>query len=564
MSKTNMNNGDYFYLAKKSVKSRKKSTKTTVRGIAFGLILILPVLYFALSFYIDFNSKINQQKTVAQFTISTLNPTYGKGDFVQDYTFLFNANVMNELPANLTPVETIYTENYALSSYDTNIKCKVNNGISKPMNEVFVKNTVNDGTNNSDTTLLSALHYDKSGGKLITDAQLNDYKKITNKTSIFTNGSDFTVGSKGAKEIIIAERIASSGKVNIGDKISLSYNGNISVNGSQMYIDNDNNPNNDFDFDNGQNSKQVNVQILDGYTIVGILANNYFDLVGNRNKPDMFITDSSLYSNINTLYAPTLKVTESMSGTYKQIRTVATYETSIEELSESAINDGKVFLGYGAGVSPYYDLFNNNINYTPSHGGMTINAQFANYSQANKVEKYLTNRAELISDNAYINLDNQLYENLKMMNMIGVIVISVLSIFGGVILFATLLNLYNSIQYSVEARRNYMGMLRAIGAKPKVIHRMYFTEIFIIFGKALIWTIIFGGGISVGIKFGFDAMFKHLSAMFPITLSLSLWYLPIVLLGIFGFTFFIGWLYSRISCRQLVEQPILSVLKEDR
>lgn len=60
MAKTKkMKNKDYFHLAKQSLKSRKKSTRTTVTGISFGLILILPVLYFTFAFFLDFNAKIN-------------------------------------------------------------------------------------------------------------------------------------------------------------------------------------------------------------------------------------------------------------------------------------------------------------------------------------------------------------------------------------------------------------------------------------------------------------------------------------------------------------------------
>ena len=50
---------EYIRLGKISIKSRKKSTRNTVRGIAFGLIMLVPIVFFTLAFYLDLTDKIN-------------------------------------------------------------------------------------------------------------------------------------------------------------------------------------------------------------------------------------------------------------------------------------------------------------------------------------------------------------------------------------------------------------------------------------------------------------------------------------------------------------------------
>lgn len=52
---------------------------------------------------------------------------------------------------------------------------------------------------------------------------------------------------------------------------------------------------------------------------------------------------------------------------------------------------------------------------------------------------------------------NSVYSNFFLLATIGSYLMLVLYTFGGIIFFATMLNLYNSVNYSVQARRNYMA-----------------------------------------------------------------------------------------------------------
>ena len=51
---------DYMRLAKVSLKSRKKSTRATVMGIAFGLILLMPIIFLGIGLNADLKKTINE------------------------------------------------------------------------------------------------------------------------------------------------------------------------------------------------------------------------------------------------------------------------------------------------------------------------------------------------------------------------------------------------------------------------------------------------------------------------------------------------------------------------
>ena len=70
-----MKHKDYIRLSKISLKSRKKTTKSTVRGISFGLILLLPLLFIIMAFHVDLNKQVNKDPSIRIFNISYVNKT---------------------------------------------------------------------------------------------------------------------------------------------------------------------------------------------------------------------------------------------------------------------------------------------------------------------------------------------------------------------------------------------------------------------------------------------------------------------------------------------------------
>ena len=136
--------------------------------------------------------------------------------------------------------------------------------------------------------------------------------------------------------------------------------------------------------------------------------------------------------------------------------------------------------------------------------------------------------------------------------------------FGGIIFFATLLNLYHSVNYSVQARRNYLGMMRAIGAKQSMIPKLYFVEILIIFLRSTVWVLLFGGGLSFGIKFGVDTLFKQNALIFGAAVKLNFGYFFLSLFIAVCVVFLVAYLFSRIACLSVTRKNILEVLSDEK
>ena len=52
------------------MKARKKTTRSTVRGISFGLILLIPLLFIVVAFHLDLNKEVNKDASIRVFNLS--------------------------------------------------------------------------------------------------------------------------------------------------------------------------------------------------------------------------------------------------------------------------------------------------------------------------------------------------------------------------------------------------------------------------------------------------------------------------------------------------------------
>ncbi|MGN0822311.1 MAG: FtsX-like permease family protein, partial [Candidatus Gallimonas sp.] len=208
----------------------------------------------------------------------------------------------------------------------------------------------------------------------------------------------------------------------------------------------------------------------------------------------------------------------------------------------------------------------------PNSPYIAMTVQCKDYNAATKVASLidgvfnrLSGESSATGSYTSYNLATDAYQNFSMLNTVGGYLMLVMYTFGGIIFFATLLNLYNSVNYSVQARKNYIGMMRAIGAKKSMIPKLYFVEILLIFRKSLLWVLIFGGGISYGIKFAIDMLFKQdAAAILGATLSLNFAYFFVALALVFVIVFLIAFLFSRVACRAVTHKGILDVLSDDK
>ena len=111
---------DYRRLGRISIKSRKKSTRHTVTGICFGLIMLIPIVYFTLGFYLGLTGQLDETATASVFMVASRN-AYDDGASVVDDTDyvggmkLFAYGTGSALAADEAVRQTSAAEYYRLS-----------------------------------------------------------------------------------------------------------------------------------------------------------------------------------------------------------------------------------------------------------------------------------------------------------------------------------------------------------------------------------------------------------------------------------------------------------------
>ena len=160
---------------------------------------------------------------------------------------------------------------------------------------------------------------------------------------------------------------------------------------------------------------------------------------------------------------------------------------------------------------------------------------------------------------------SETYYSLKLIYDIFSYVVLFLRVIGGIIFFSSMVNLFNSIVHSVDTRKNYLGVMRAVGAKSKIIPRLYLAESLTIFARASIWIIIFAGVLCAGIKIGLDFAFKFINdemAFLTYKIGISAWYIPVVIVGALLLLVIIGAVFSFGCSRRVSKKPIMEVLND--
>ena len=567
---------EYIRLGKISIKSRKKSTRNTVSGIAFGLILLIPIIFFTFAFYIDLLSTVNETHSVSSYVIPFSANEETKSE---RYEFLFGQADARAL-ASRTDEEVeqiIRADYYSMGSMYSSVNLTLELGNQKLTSQDMQQGYNYYGGPSDEVHLNTLLKVVKD--KSVTDGVISDLQK--SGTKLYVAGGDFT-GAKG--EVIISETLAK--KMNyypaeaVGKQLSANVSGMINsgeIYNPEFYLDNDTNPNNRYT-GSANGSEVQGACVLDKFTIVGVVSENYYRINNlTRNDAHIWIDSVSVYDETGVSpYAPILRTTEfeqEMNGeTETKNAIVVTYTKSMGELQAAAEEANMFFpalplLTYATAADVYVSQEILMYQELPLE---TMTFQCKSYNSATKFGSFINARYGISagddSDTDYADrCATDTFSNLTMLNTIGGYLMIVMYTFGGIIFFATLLNLYNSVNYSVQVRKNYMGMMQAIGARKSVIPKLYFVEILLIFARALPWVLVFGGGISFGIKMLIDLIFGgETAAMLGGGISLNFGYFFLALGIVFALVLIIAVLFSLVSCRTITRKGIVEVLSDDK
>lgn len=569
---------DYKRLGKISISSRKKSTRNTVRGISFGLILLIPIVFFALAFYSDLTKKINEVNSISSFRITTKHYNSAPGDIIATNTDYYQTGeypiigferqktitnldgVEDYLVSEYFHINELYENSFSHEGYTSKSnlilngeKIPLGNGavdLPEELHNMFPNNT------------FKILHQDLSSEPYITKGEADDLLNYYNNSNIFIEGNGFIGDGKG--QIILSERFLET--FNINSKDIINQNISLEVKVTTQYdfiIDNDFDSSNELS-DNAEElfyQKYINmpITVFKDFMVVGVISNDLYTLQSRINESDIWFHKSSLPDEKYT--APKIVHHNIGDDDWSRYVFVVTYEDNPLDIADNITNDSMIFMPIGLGGN-YYSP---GMTYYYTFPILSTIIQCESYQKATEVEASINAIYDFVfGKNSYYNFTNYIYMIFSMIYEVGLYVILVLMIFGGIIFFATLLNLYNSINYSVQSRRNYIGVMRAIGAQESTIPRLYFIEIMLVFMRAFIWVLIFSGLLSYGIKALVDSGFKDVSEVLNLSLSINFVYFPITIVILVIVEFLIAFVYSQVACRTVSKKPILEILKDEK
>lgn len=588
-----MTGKDYMRLAKESLASRKKNTRSTVRGIAVGLIFLIPVLFIALGVYVELTSNVNKSPEMLGLNLTAsvrggLTPqaySYSRGsDSYENKYLVLTSNNLDDVAGNVDGDTYYYEQIHSAQSYtllsDAESGAYGNaafdftaNGVQKSY--VYNQSTGGPNQNNMSTNFAAILDMEKSG----INGQFNP-EKIAGRYdgSIYLSGYDkgFSDGGKG--QVIVSELFLEKLGLTTGvyeNKISLSYTDGASSGWYQFYIDNDSSPdNNDYDSSMSLAGNTRNVKLFNEYEVVGIIKKKVsedaqlaasdspiFNLLANP----VFLTAASRGSVPGTALEPVINTYADSNNSRSKV-SVATYTDGFDTLNQE-------YLGLGAtdftSVSRVFIESNNQgetYAYTPQE---TLLVDAESFSQLDKiVNQTATALSSLLGDNPrdYVSSSfaSSIYYMMSMIFTVFSYVILVLAIFGGIVFFAAIVNLYNSIAHSVDSRKHYLGVMRAIGARGSTIAKMYLAESLTIFRRASLWIIIFAGGVCFGLWFLINWLFSYTNemmvAIFGAEFTVSAVFIPIAIVASLAVLVVIGIVFSYALSRRVATRPITEIL----
>lgn len=569
---------DYRRLGKISIKSRKKSTRHTVTGICFGLVMLIPIVYFTLGFYLGLTDKLDETATSSVFTISSRNAWDSAASIVDDSDYGGGIALMNFAAAEgLFRDEKVQQRSAAEYYYIT----------GQQGSGELLSVTIGDQT----YSYLEGQNYyvgSASGLKVVNtavsdavflDAEISDLAKKGRQPLLY--GEGFTDGGKG--QVLVSNKFLESYGVTeresiVGKPFSLAVSmPKLTYNNCTVYIlEKGESP------DNNMGNQYISVNFMKEFTIAGVISDDYYELASANGEADIVVTSDSVYApgydgGEYSAFIPEASFSE--NGEQSGAALYFNYPSGVAALCDAAAADGRMALAYGA-IMPmivkgsyayainYFSLKEANPLLIPP---ISVKLDCGSYLQAqkfaDKIDAVYRVISPLTADSPVGAVDeyaNSVYSSFFMLATIGKYMMFVLYTFGGIIFFATMLNLYNSVNYSVQARRNYMGVMRAIGAKKSMIPRLYFFEIILIFGRALPWVLVFSGGLSYLIKFAVDSIFKQIGDLFGSVITMEFSWYFVTLAAVVAAVFVIALIFSQIACKNVAGKPILEVLSDDK
>lgn len=553
-----MKGRDYRRLARLSLKARKKTTRQTIVGISFGLILLFPLLFLALGFYMGFNQEVDKNVSFRTFNVSYVDRK-ASSNYVT-YCYSENKEKIASLPGINKDIEF---QNLGLYPFDLSYK------IDEPEEP---------GKFNLDANARIAYNIyniDKGNDPYID----GDYKL---NPAALVSGKYFSEGTASKGEVMVSSSFArKTGLRNselVGHTLTLTTSASFGNDGMQVSTSNTES----YMIDSLRDLDDFD--IVHNFKIVGIFSSTIYKSGSTRDNIQKTLLDSNnREAEIDTYFWFTSasldpngksfpeKIAQQVSNEDSEqvwYNQWYYYETTPDEVAKSLNEDGYLYAPYGFCT---YDIYATKRDNDTFKYNSTELLEFNSFNSArnafNTIEECLKNSTTVTGETISANTEKLAlpgFTQYLAFYDIFLYICLAFSILGGVIFIATLLNLINTLHFSIESMKGFLGICRAEGLRRRGVVRLFLNQIYWIFFYGLIFTAVFGGGICVGIKMLFDNSVKStFKDMTSLSFTIQWYYLPISFGILIVVTALISIVFSNLLAGKTSRTPILDILSEE-
>ena len=553
---------DYGRLARLSLKSRKKTTRQTVVGIAFGLIMLFPLLFIMMAFYGGFTQEINKDAGSRTFNISYVDKKFSNANN-NNISYCYNEH--KSYIDNVNGIEKTlnYTLNLTFIDVDVPPTFSIDDG-----KQVEFKTAKRVAINTVGTMVIDSAN---ATNPFLT----SDTKNGTRETLLA--GKTFSEGnSKG--EVMVSSAFCTAYDLDqstiVGRKLSFNtytmrFGMNFSSSDTEMGYD-----------EIGLRYARKTPCFKD-YTVVGVYNSLIYNKGTFRKNASTIQNNDEVSKNANIYFwitSDSIDPTGASYPTFKEADKTETWEgetrTNHNEWAyypEHPLTTGKAVTADGYAYFPLgLGVLNNafsNIHYTSSEMIEYKSFDVAKAAYNDILNYYEDSYDQAVIENANIQGSTfapatfvvylQFYDIFLYVSL-G------LAVLGGVIFVATLLNLINTLHFSIKSMRGFLGICRAEGLRRNGVIRLFLNQILWIFFYAYIATTIIGTAACVGIIFGFNSTVSSLfEEMSTITVTLQWYFIPIALGALIVVTTIISLIFSVLLAGKTSRTPVLEILSEE-
>lgn len=514
-----MRTREYIELAIRSNKLNKKSNRKAIRGLIIGFTLFIPVLTLLFSVNGSITNHIDKNPYLLNYEAKFFNYRTPSKDFGERKDKVYQIHISGSQHIDYVTDNNNIERSIIYESYDLNDYFHYES--EPPMQYSIAGGNLNNIAFRQES-YISIIDLDKSDS--IFPRNYTNYFP----GGIFLKGYDKGFTGKGKQEVIVSENFL----IDNGLKPDDIYLKTLSVKShNKMYLE--------------DKYDTVEGYICQNYCVVGIVKAAVAEITQAYGlmRSQMFFTSVNVYDEDNKPVLKPRYIDDKI--THKRYLFYDNWDNR-EELNKEYMMLGWRFT-----------------NFRVSNGGSILNtcvyAEADSYSQLKAQRNKLDARfAESLGFKYKYITVSEVFESYSQLYGITNIITFILLFVCIAIGFSSLLDLFSSIHHNISRRREYLTMMRALGAKDRDIPRLYITESAVTCAKAVSIIGIFGFLLSAGMKIIYE-LYLH-NHLYKYRLVMPWWIIVLTTVVTVVIVLATSVIFSYYMTKKLSKQNIPSIL----